>query len=210
MRVLLLGASGLVGGQVLQALLADVRCSQVLAVGRRPVPLQHAKLQGLVLEFDALPSRPGWANVDAVVCALGSTMAQAGTREAFMRIDHGYPLAFARLAREAGASAFVLNSATGADPGSRFFYNRVKGALEQDLRRLAFPSLTLVRPGLIGGERAHRRAGEYLAGKVLGAFGPLLPRAWRINPAGNIAMALTAAALAPAPGVHVVGAADLV
>ncbi len=117
---------------------------------------------------------------------------------------------FATRARAAGARAFVLNSAMGADPGSRIFYNQVKGRLEQDLGALGYPSLTLVRPGLIGGERAERRTGEHLASLVLGALGPVLPRAWRINPAGRIAAAMVDAALAPRPGVQVVGSAELV
>lgn len=97
----------------------------------------------------------------------------------------------------------------GADAGARLFYNQVKGRLEQDLRELGYPSLTLVRPGLIGGERAERRTGEHLASVVLGVLGPVLPRAWRINPAGTIAAALVEAALVPTPGVRIVGSADL-
>ena len=104
---------------------------------------------------------------------------------------------------------FALNSAAGANPRAWVFYSRVKGELERDLQALDFASLTLVRPGLIGGERSEYRAGEQLAGKVLGALAPVLPRAWRINPASNIAAALVEAALAPQPGVRVVGAAAL-
>ena len=162
-----------------------------------------------VLDFEHLPGTAPWWAVDAVICALGSTMAQAGSREAFKRIDHDYPLTFAGQAHAHGAGTFVLNSAAGADAGSRIFYNRVKGALEQDLRGLDFDSLTLVRPGLIGGQRAHKRTGEHLALQVLGALGPLLPRGWRMNPAGNIAAALVDAALEPLPGEHVVSAAQL-
>ncbi|PTT59762.1 NAD-dependent dehydratase, partial [Stenotrophomonas sp. HMWF003] len=88
-------------------------------------------------------------------------------------------------------------------------YNQVKGRLEQDLRGLGYRSLTLVRPGLIGGERSERRTGEHLASLVLGALGPVLPRAWRINPAVNIAAAMVEAALAPRPGVQIVDAAAL-
>ncbi|MFX5610906.1 hypothetical protein ABTD85_21005, partial [Acinetobacter baumannii] len=88
----------------------------------------------------------------------------------------------------------------GANPQSSIFYSRVKGELERDLRALGFHSLTLVRPGLIGGERNEVRRGERLALTVLGALGPMLPRAWRINPASEIAKALVEAALAPQPG----------
>ncbi|WP_414612986.1 NAD(P)H-binding protein [Stenotrophomonas pavanii] len=210
MRVMLLGATGLVGGQVLPMLLADPRCRAVVAPTRRPLALRDPKLHAPVLQFDALPDAPAWARVDAVICALGSTLAQAGSREAFRRIDHGYPMAFARLARAEGARAFALNSAAGANPQSLIFYSRVKGELERDLRALGFASLTLVRPGLIGGERNEVRRGERWALSVLGALGPVLPRSWRINPAGEIARALVEAALAPHPGEHVVASRALV
>lgn len=209
MRVMLLGATGLVGGRALGLLLDDPRCTALVAPSRRPLPVTAPKLDNPVLDFEHLPGTAPWWAVDAVICALGSTMAQAGSRDAFKRIDHDYPLTFAGQAHAHGAGTFVLNSAAGADAGSRFFYNRVKGALEQDLRGLEFDSLTLVRPGLIGGQRAHKRTGEHLALQVLGVLGPLLPRGWRINPADNIAAALVDAALAPRPGEHVVGAAEL-
>ncbi|HGM6068233.1 TPA: NAD-dependent dehydratase [Stenotrophomonas maltophilia] len=210
MRVMLLGATGLVGGLALPMLLEDPRCRAVVAPSRRALTLAHSKLYAPVLQFDALPDAPDWAQVDAVICALGSTMAQAGSREAFHRIDHDYPLAFAQLARGQGARAFVLNSAAGANAGSAIFYNRVKGELERDLRALEFASLTLVRPGLIGGQRQQVRRGEHFALRVLGVLGPVLPRAWRINPAERIARALVDAALAPPPGEHVVASSALV
>jgi uncharacterized protein YbjT (DUF2867 family) len=210
MKVMLVGATGLVGGQVLQQLLDDPRCDAVVAPTRRALGQSNPALANPVVDFEQLPLDADWWAVDAVICALGSTLKQAGSREAFARIDHDYPLKIATTARAAGAHAFVLNSAMGADPGSRIFYNQVKGRLEQDVRSLGYPSLTLVRPGLIGGERAERRTGEHLASLVLGALGPVLPRAWRINPAERIAAAMVDAALAPRPGVQVVGSAELV
>ena len=103
----------------------------------------------------------------------------------------------------------IDGSALGADSKSSIFYSRVKGELERDLRALGFTSLTLVRPGLIGGERNEVRRGERLALKVLGVLGPVLPRSWRINPASEIAKALVEAALAPQPGEHVVASSAL-
>lgn len=209
MKVMLVGATGLVGGHVLQQLLDDARCDAVVAPTRRPLAVADPVLLNPVVDFAALPVDADWWAVDAVVCALGSTIKQAGSREMFARIDHDYPLQVATLAQAHGAQAFVLNSAMGANAQSRIFYNQVKGRLEQDLRGLGYPSLTLVRPGLIGGERAERRTGEHLAGVVLGALGPVLPRASRINPAGNIVAAMLEAALEPRPGVQVIDSAQL-
>jgi uncharacterized protein YbjT (DUF2867 family) len=209
MKVMLVGATGLVGGQVLQQLLDDPRCDAVVAPTRRALTLSDPALHNPVVDFDRLPVDAPWWAVDAVICALGSTIKQAGSREVFARIDHDYPLQVATLAQAHGAHAFVLNSAMGADVDSRIFYNQVKGRLEQDLRGLGYPTLTLVRPGLIGGDRVERRTGEHLASVVLGVLGPVLPKAWRINPAENIAAAMVEAALAPRPGVHIVSSSDL-
>ncbi len=203
MRLLLVGASGLVGSHVLQRALADERISEVVAPVRRALA-EHPKLSAPVIDFDQLPADAPWWQADAVICTLGTTMKLAGSREAFRRVDHDYPLAVAKLARQHGTLTYVLNSAVGADAASRFFYNRVKGALERDLAACGFSSLTLVRPGLISGPRQAFRPGERMAEWVLKPLGPLLPRSWRINPADNIAQALLEAAIAAQPGVHVV------
>lgn len=203
MKLLLLGSTGLVGRHVLELALADHRIDAVIAPVRRELPA-HPKLFAPVLDFDKLPDAAPWWQVDAVICALGTTIKVAGSQEAFRRVDHDYPLAIGRLARHQGVPAYVLNSAKGADASSRIFYSRVKGELEDDLRKLDFPSLTFVRPGLIGGERTEYRAGEKIMTAVLTVLAPLLPRGWRINPAERIARAMLDAAIERKPGVHVV------
>ncbi|MEI2455285.1 NAD-dependent dehydratase [Lysobacter firmicutimachus] len=203
MKLLLLGASGLVGGEVLRLALAEPAVSAVVAPGRRALPPQP-KLDAPLIDWDALPDQAPWWRADAVICTLGTTMRAAGSQAAFRRVDHDYPLAAARLARRHGARAYALNSALGADPASRIFYNRVKGELEQALRGLDYPSLSLVRPGLIGGQREAFRAGERVATWALRLAGPVLPRRWRINPAPRIARALLDAALRAEPGLHIV------
>lgn len=203
MKLLLAGATGLVGRHVLRLALADARVTTVVALARKPLPA-HPKLIAPSVDFDALALDATWWRADAVICALGTTMKVAGSQEAFRQVDFDYPLTVARLARAAGTTAYVLNSAAGANASSRFFYNRVKGELERELATLGFASLTQVRPGLIGGERESVRAGEAALALVLGALAPVLPRRWRINPAENIAQALLEAAIAATPGVRVI------
>lgn len=208
MRLLLAGTTGLVGGHLLRQALADTRVTRVVAPARRALPA-HPKLTAPIVDFEHLPEEAEWWAADAAISALGTTIRTAGSRETFRRIDHGFQLAFARRAREHGAPTFVLNSAASANASSPIFYSRVKGELERDIGSLGFASLTIARPGLIGGERAEHRAGEKVATAILSTLHPILPRAWRINPAASIARAMLDAALAARPGRHVIGAADL-
>ena len=208
MQLILVGATGLVGAHVLGLALADARVTTVIALARKPLQA-HPKLLAPAIDFDALPPDAAWWRADAVICALGTTMKVAGSQSAFRRVDLDYPLAVARLARAAGTPAHVLNSATGANASSRFFYNRVKGELEAQLATLGFASLTHVRPGLIGGERAAVRAGEAALAVVLKVLAPVLPARWRINPAQRIAQAMLEAAIAARPGVQVITSEQL-
>lgn len=203
MRLLLLGATGLVGRHVLAQALADPRIDSVIAPVRRALPAQ-AKLVAPIVDFDALPEDAPWWRADAVICALGTTMRIAGSQAAFRRVDHDYPLIAAQLAHRHGTPTYVLNSAVGADRASRFFYNRVKGEVEHALAQIGFRSLTYVRPGLIEGDREELRVGERVGLAALRVFEGLLPRRMRRNPAERIAFRLLEAAVAAPAGIHVV------
>ena len=209
MNVLHVGATGLVGRLVLARLLDVSAVARIVAPTRRALGSAHPKLHNPVIDFEALPEAAEWWAVDAVICTLGTTLADAGSRDAFRRVDHDYPLQVARLARRHGAGTFALNSALGANARSSIFYNRVKGELEAALAALDYPALVLVRPGLIDGEREHERPGERRALVVSRVLRPLLPNAWRPSRAERIAGALVDAVLQPVPGRRVVSAARL-
>src|SRR5688572_6927245 len=163
MRLLLVGSTGLVGRHVLELALAHPAVDTIVAPVRRASSRVNPKVVAPVIDFESLPADAPWWHVDAVVCTLGTTIRAAGSQAAFRRVDHDYPLEVARHARRHGARTFVLNSALGADRDSRIFYNRVKGELEHALAGLGFDSLTLVQPGLIGGEREESRPAERIA-----------------------------------------------
>lgn len=201
-RILLVGATGLVGSHVLRQALADPGVAQVVAPTRKSL-VPHPKLLNPVVDFNQLPQDAEWWRVDALVCTLGTTIRVAGSQAAFYKVDHDHPLEVAYLARRHGARAFALNSALGADTASRVFYSRTKGETERDLQAVGYPSLTLVRPGLIGGVRQESRPAEQLAVRLSQWVQPLLPRRYRVVPADRIAHHLLQAALAGAPGVHV-------
>jgi uncharacterized protein YbjT (DUF2867 family) len=201
-RLLIAGATGLVGGLVLQQALADPRVSRVIALTRRPIAA-HEKLDNVVLDFAEMPADAAWWSVDGVVSALGTTRAITSAPAAYRTIDVDYPLAVARHARAHGATRFALVSSLGADPRSRFAYTRSKGELESELAKLGFASLTIVRPSMLVGHRENERPNEGTITALFRWLGPVLPRKWRISPASVVAACLLEGAIAGPPGVHV-------
>ncbi|RKE85044.1 NAD(P)H-binding protein [Rhizobium sp. AG855] len=208
MHLLILGATGLVGGQVLSLALADPRVTAVTAPTRRPL-MSREGLSAPTLDFEQLPQDPAIWAVDAVICALGTTLKTAGSRERFHRVDHDYPVESARLAKAHGARTFVLNSAKGADVKSLFFYSRVKGETERDILALEFERTVLVRPGLIDGPRPEPRPMEQWAGKILKVLKPLLPGTLQANRPETIARAMLEAAVSAPAGVTIIPSQDL-
>ncbi len=197
----LAGATGLVGRQILRLLSEHEGMEEVRALVRRSLRDEDRKplVRECRIDFDHLQDHPDWFKADLVFSALGTTIHQAGSQEAFHRVDFEYTLAIAKAARAQGARHFLFVSALGADAKSVFFYNRVKGELEEAILALDYPSVTIARPSLLLGERPKRRFGEELAKKV----GWLAPSTWRPVYASQVAAALVRSADADEPGVHI-------
>ncbi len=176
-RALLAGASGLVGGFCLRRLLAHPGYDSVTVWTRRPLPIAHRKLRVELVDFDSLPVVSG--PCDEAFCCLGTTIRVAGSREAFRRVDHDYPLAMANHAKSAGANAFLMISALGADPGSRVFYSRVKGETERDVTAAGIARTLFLRPSILLGPRRENRPGEKLGILFSRLVAPLLAGPWR-------------------------------
>jgi uncharacterized protein YbjT (DUF2867 family) len=164
-RVLLVGATGLVGTRVMEECVgrSDVR---LIALTRREAPMpKGARMEMLVADPSEWDKSIAAVAPDAVICALGTTWRKAGRDEAaFRAVDEELVLGVARAAKAAGVANFVLVSSVGADTASRALYLRVKGQVEAALRKLRFNRLDILRPGLLRGPRAgDRRLGERLA-----------------------------------------------
>jgi len=204
---LLLGATGLVGGHVLDELLNDGAYTRVTLLARRPVARMHSKLDQRTADFDRLREHAISFAVDDVFCCLGTTIRTAGSQQAFRRVDHDYVVDAARLAAEHGARRYLLVSAAGADAGSRIFYNRVKGEAEDAMRGLPLEAVVILRPSLLLGERAEHRSGEAFAQRVMPALdwmlvGPL--RRYRSIHASTVARAMVRLGKEGSRGVRVV------
>ena len=201
------GATGLVGQALVRQLAADSAWREVRALIRRDLPprLVGPSVVPVQVDYSRLEPPPPWAAAEHVFCALGTTMRQAGSEEAFRRVDFDYPVALARATVARGARHFLLVSAVGASTNSRFFYNRVKGEVEAAIIALGFHSVTLARTSLLLGDRGTFRWVEQV-GKVAGV---LAPARWRPVAAESVARALIAAARRDEPGVRILENTDL-
>jgi uncharacterized protein YbjT (DUF2867 family) len=203
LRLLLVGATGAVGQQVLAAALTDPRVAEVVALTRRPLP-PSPRLRSVVADMTALPAEADFWRVDAVICTLGTTMRAAGSQTAFAAVDRDLPVFVAQRARAAGATRFGLNSSLGALASSGNFYLRTKGEAEDLIRAIGYPSLTIVRPSLIDARRADSRPGER-AGLVLARLlRPLIPARYRPVSAQSIATVLLDGVMAGRAGTAVI------
>jgi uncharacterized protein YbjT (DUF2867 family) len=190
MKLLLLGATGLVGSRTLALALADDVFSKVIAPTRRPLAPNDRLVNPVGESLEKLVPNLMSYRPDAVICALGTTQAIAGSKEAFRYVDYELPVAVGKVAHAAGVARYAIVTAMGASTRSMSFYYRTKGEVERDIRKIGFPSLAICRPSLIDGERNEKRNAEGAGLALLRILGPALPRKFRTNPADAIAASL--------------------
>lgn len=191
-EVLVLGATGLVGSALVSRLL-ESEPARVIGVGRRKTGREHERLEERVVDFEDPDSVAANIRGQALVSALGTTLKVAGSQDAQWKVDYEYQLNVARAAKQNGVEHYVLVSSTGANPKARVFYSRMKGELERAVESLKFPSLTILRPGILDGARTEDRPGERVALSLLRALPQaLLPAPARPVPVRVVANAAIA------------------
>ena len=210
MKVALFGSTGLIGKNVLKLLVRLDQVERVYCPVRSVPALSEygilegaAKIDFEVVNFEQVDKlREKFAGLDAAICCLGTTIKQAGSKPAQEKTDVRLPLSLAAVAKKAGVRHFLCVSAQGANSHSPFFYNRLKGMLEEGLMMMNFEALTLVRPSLLLGKHKDKRFGEELMQKIFGKHLAILPA--RIRPvfAESVAAHLVASMLKP-PFEHV-------
>ena len=198
MKILLAGATGLVGNQVLS--LGLEQGHEVTTVGRRPTGRASSEI---VSSFTELPHLPP---ADVAICALGTTIRQAGSKEAFRAVDHDAVMSFASAAKAAGIEHFLVVTAVGANPRASVFYSRVKGEMEQALEKAGFSRLDIIRPGLLLGDRQQNRPVETLLKAIAPASDLLMRGNWRRYrsvPASSVGQCLLLLSEKTEPGVFI-------
>lgn len=204
------GASGLVGREVVAYLCGDVGVDAVHLMlrraqsgfGRSPKLLEH------LIDFDRMADAD-WPACEALICCLGTTIRAAGSRQAFRKVDFDYVVKSAQQSQQAGATRLMVVSAMGADRNSRIFYNRVKGEMEAAVASLDFDAVLIFRPSFLSGDRIEKRAGERLALSVLTLGNMFLPKKYRSVPARAVARAMVESLHQPHRGVRVIESDEL-
>lgn len=169
---LVAGASGLVGKQLVKVLLDRPDYSEVKVLVRRKLGINNSRLHEIFYDFTMPEDMP--LKADILFCCLGTTIREAGSKDAFRRVDEHFVVQTARLGLLSGASQFHVITAMGADKRSFFFYNRVKGEVEEQLKALGYPALHIYRPSLLLGQRDQKRAGEKAGEFIMNIFDPLM------------------------------------
>ena len=157
---IIIGATGLVGSQVLNLLLEDKRYSKIKVFHRRTTGINHPKLEEHIIDFDEIEEWKELITGDELYSALGTTIKKAGSQEQQYTIDYTYQYEVAKAAAENGVKKYSLVSSAGADYESRMFYSRLKGELDDDVKNLPFKVIAILRPSILAGDRNERRLGE--------------------------------------------------
>jgi uncharacterized protein YbjT (DUF2867 family) len=157
---IVVGASGLVGNQLIQLLLDDNSFEKIKIMVRKKMAYQHSKLEQIIVDFDNLQKSAAQISGDVLFCALGTTIKAAGSQAAFSKVDYSYVLEIATIAKQNNVQRFVLVSSLGVTEGASNFYLTVKRDIENALKKLNFNALIIVRPSMLLGTRTESRMGE--------------------------------------------------
>ena len=191
-KAIVIGATGLVGNQVLKQLLQDNDYSEVKIFVRRSTGISHDKLIECIIDFNQLSDVKDQITGDVLFSCLGTTLKQAGSKAAQYTVDYTYQYEFAKLAQANGVKDYLLVSSTSASPQSKFFYSRIKGELEEAVKALDFKRVIILQPSVLTGDRESKRMGEGIGAIIANGLGRIFPalKKYRSISGGMVAKAL--------------------
>lgn len=185
---LVIGGTGLVGREVVTQLLTSEKYNQVKVLVRKSLDISHPKFVSIPFDFNHPDA--SLLIADDIFCCLGTTLKKAGSKEAFYQVDYTYPFEIAKIALSNGAKRFAIITSMGADSKSMFYYNRVKGEIEDSLKQLGYEALLIFRPSLLLGNRAESRFGEKIGKRFSLFFKSIIPTKYRAIEAQKVAKAM--------------------
>jgi uncharacterized protein YbjT (DUF2867 family) len=198
---LIVGSTGMIGRLLTDRLLTDDFYSEVKTLVRKPSGKSHPKLNEIVVDFDNLDE--SIINADHIFCTLGTTIKTAGSKENFRKVDFKYPLKIANAAKANGATFYGIVTAMGADNDSWFFYNQVKGEIEDSLKAVGFGSLAIFQPSMLLGNRDEERSGESIGQKVMLGLKFAIPKNYKPINGDKVAASMQEVAKDEPKGVKV-------
>jgi len=172
---IIIGATGLVGGKLLNYIINDEVFSKVLVFTRRKIKISSPKIEEHIIDFSEIESIKDKIRGDAIFSCLGTTLKQAGGKKAQYEVDYTYQYLFAKFASQNNVGEYFLVSSSGANDRSRFFYLKMKGELETDVCKLNFNSINIFQPSVLIGEREQKRTGEIIGAKMSNFFTKIIP-----------------------------------
>jgi uncharacterized protein YbjT (DUF2867 family) len=197
------GASGLVGSSLVRMLLGSPQYEKVHILVRKEIDLVHTKLVQHLVDFEKLTDYPMDFKANDAFVTLGTTIAKAGSKSAFYKVDHDFVVSFAKKAYSLGSSGLFVVSSMGASPASSIFYNKVKGEMEEDIKAIGFPRLGIFRPSLLLGPRQEKRAGEKFAGWMMRTFDFMIPAKYKAIHVDKVAKRMIELALSDENGLFI-------
>ena len=212
-KAIVVGASGLIGSELLKVLLADDQYDRVVALVRKPLQLVHTKLDQIAIDFDKLNEYAHLIDGDVLFCALGSTKKKTPDLVNYRKIDHDYPLHLARIAVDQGIKQYHLISSIGANKDSSNFYTKMKGETEEDIKASGLEGLIIYRPSLLTGDRKEKRFAEGLMQSISKLINPLLVgsiKKYRSIEAKTVAVAMVKLSKTEIKGIYVYESDDIV
>ena len=172
---IIIGATGLVGNKLLQQLLADETFATVKIFVRKATGINHPKLEEHIINFDELAVVKSQVTGDVLFSCLGTTLKQAGSKDKQFKVDFTYQYQFAQAASENKVPGYVLISSASADASSMLFYTKIKGQLEDAVKKLDFDKTIIIQPSVLEGDRDDERMGEKMGATIINALGKILP-----------------------------------
>jgi len=187
---IILGSTGLTGGLLLKKLLADPSVDRIKRFVRSASSIKHEKIEEFIVDLFRLEEYSEHFKGDVVFSCIGTTKSKTPDKELYRKIDYGIAVAAAKLCKQNGITTFIVVSAMGADPNSAIFYNKTKGQMERDVLKLQVEHCYFLQPSLIGGKRVEKRFGERIAQILMGLFGFLIPKNYKMIHPETIADAM--------------------
>jgi uncharacterized protein YbjT (DUF2867 family) len=187
---IILGATGLTGGILLEKLLRDTAFSKIKLFSRTSVGIKHPKIEEHLISLFQLKNHADEFTGDVVFCCIGTTKAKTPDKETYRKIDYGIPLAAAKLCKKNGIDTFIVLSSLGADPESNVFYNKVKGEMEQQVMAQGIENTYILQPSMIGGSRNEKRTMEQIGKMAMKFFDFLIPKKYKLIHPETIAIAM--------------------